>query len=59
VALVVGSEGQGIGPAVRRRIDLLVAAIEKVLSEPKLRTRDLKGTADTVTCGKAVADALA
>jgi tartrate dehydrogenase/decarboxylase / D-malate dehydrogenase len=37
----------------------IVAAIEKVLTEPKLRTRDLKGPADTVTCGKAVADALA
>ncbi len=37
----------------------IVNAIEKVLSEAKLRTRDLKGTADTVACGKAVADALA
>ena len=36
----------------------IVAAIEKVLAEPSLRTRDLKGPADTVTCGKAVADAL-
>ena len=36
----------------------IVKAIEKVLAEPKLRTRDLKGPADTVTCGKAVADAL-
>jgi tartrate dehydrogenase/decarboxylase/D-malate dehydrogenase len=36
----------------------IVDAIEKVLAEPKLRTRDLKGPADTVTCGKAVADAL-
>ena len=36
----------------------IVSAIEKVLAEPKLRTRDLKGPADTVTCGKAVADAL-
>ena len=36
----------------------IVAAIEKVLAEPKLRTRDLKGSADTVTCGKAIADAL-
>jgi tartrate dehydrogenase/decarboxylase/D-malate dehydrogenase len=36
----------------------IVAAIESILKEPKLRTRDLKGTADTVTCGKAVADAL-
>ena len=29
----------------------------KVLPEGKLRTRDLKGSADTVTCGKAVAAA--
>jgi tartrate dehydrogenase/decarboxylase/D-malate dehydrogenase len=36
----------------------IVAAIEKVLPEGKLRTRDLKGSADTVTCGKAVAEAL-
>ena len=34
------------------------AAIERVLAEPSLRTRDLGGTADTVTCGKAVAEAL-
>jgi len=38
--------------------DAIVAAIESVLTEPALRTRDLKGTADTATCGKAVADAL-
>lgn len=37
----------------------VVAAIERVLAEPALRTRDLGGSADTVTCGKAVADALA
>jgi tartrate dehydrogenase/decarboxylase / D-malate dehydrogenase len=36
----------------------IVAAIERVLAEVKLRTRDRKGSADTVTCGKAVADAL-
>ncbi len=36
----------------------IVGAIEKVLAQPKLRTRDLKGPADTVACGKAVADAL-
>ena len=36
----------------------IVRAIETVLAEPALRTRDLGGTADTVTCGKAVADAL-
>jgi tartrate dehydrogenase/decarboxylase/D-malate dehydrogenase len=37
----------------------IVKAVEKVLAEPKLRTRDLGGAADTVACGKAVADALA
>jgi tartrate dehydrogenase/decarboxylase / D-malate dehydrogenase len=36
----------------------IVAAIESVLKEDKLRTRDLGGAADTSTCGKAVAQAL-
>jgi tartrate dehydrogenase/decarboxylase/D-malate dehydrogenase len=36
----------------------LVATIERVLAEKGHRTRDLGGTADTVACGKAVADAL-
>lgn len=36
----------------------IVAAIEKVIVESALRTRDLGGTADTVTCGKAIAQAL-
>jgi tartrate dehydrogenase/decarboxylase/D-malate dehydrogenase len=36
----------------------IVGAIERTLAEPKLRTLDLKGAADTVTCGKAIADAL-
>ncbi|SDD66565.1 tartrate dehydrogenase/decarboxylase / D-malate dehydrogenase [Paracoccus isoporae] len=36
----------------------IVAAIETVLAEPALRTRDLGGTADTESCGKAIADAL-
>jgi tartrate dehydrogenase/decarboxylase / D-malate dehydrogenase len=36
----------------------IVAGIEQVLSEQTLRTRDLGGKADTVACGKAVADAL-
>ena len=36
----------------------ILSAIERVLSEEALRTRDLGGGADTVTCGKAVADAL-
>ena len=33
----------------------VMRAIETVLSSETGRTRDLKGTADTVTCGKAVA----
>ena len=36
----------------------IVKAIETVLAEPKLRTRDLKGPANTVEAGKAVAEAL-
>ncbi|MEM8744115.1 MAG: tartrate dehydrogenase [Pseudomonadota bacterium] len=36
----------------------IVRAIETVLAEEKLRTRDLGGPADTVTCGKAIADAV-
>jgi tartrate dehydrogenase/decarboxylase/D-malate dehydrogenase len=36
----------------------VVKAIETTLAEPKLRTRDLKGPANTVECGKAVAEAL-
>jgi tartrate dehydrogenase/decarboxylase/D-malate dehydrogenase len=36
----------------------IVAAIETVLSEPKLRTRDLGGRATTVECGKALAQAV-
>ena len=37
----------------------IVRAIEAVLAEPKLRTRDLGGTAGTEACGKAIAEALA
>ncbi|HWL67236.1 MAG TPA: tartrate dehydrogenase [Geminicoccus sp.] len=37
----------------------IVAAIERVLAEPALRTRDLGGKADTRTCGQAIADAIA
>ncbi|HEY9213186.1 MAG TPA: tartrate dehydrogenase, partial [Ancylobacter sp.] len=33
----------------------IVRAMERVLVEPKARTGDVGGTADTVTCGKAVA----
>jgi tartrate dehydrogenase/decarboxylase/D-malate dehydrogenase len=36
----------------------IVTAIEQVLTEPKLRTRDLGGTADTIACGKAIAAAI-
>jgi tartrate dehydrogenase/decarboxylase / D-malate dehydrogenase len=35
------------------------SAIEKVLTKPETRTRDLGGKADTDLCGKAVADLLA
>jgi tartrate dehydrogenase/decarboxylase/D-malate dehydrogenase len=37
----------------------IVSAIETVLAEERLRTRDLGGKADTTACGKAVADVLA
>lgn len=36
----------------------IVTAIENVLAEERLRTRDLAGTADTGRCGKAVAEFL-
>jgi len=36
----------------------ILKAIETVLSEEKLRTRDIGGKADTTACGRAVADAL-
>jgi tartrate dehydrogenase/decarboxylase/D-malate dehydrogenase len=36
----------------------IVKAIERVLLDGSLRTRDLGGMADTATCGKAIADAL-
>lgn len=36
----------------------IMRAVERTLSEERLRTRDLGGSASTVTCGKAVADAL-
>ncbi|RUM96991.1 tartrate dehydrogenase [Pseudaminobacter arsenicus] len=36
----------------------IVSAIEMVLADRSLRTGDLGGSADTVTCGKAVASAL-
>jgi len=36
----------------------IMRAIEDVLSTSAGRTRDLKGSADTATCGKAIADAI-
>ena len=39
--------------------DAIMKAIEMVLAEPSLRTADLKGSADTITCGKAIEQALA
>ncbi len=36
----------------------IVSAIEGVLVSPAGRTPDLKGTADTVSCGKAIAAAI-
>ena len=36
----------------------IVRAIEQVLAEPRLRTRDLGGRADTAACGRAIADAV-
>ncbi len=37
----------------------IVRAIETVLARPEYRTRDLGGTASTVACGRAIADAIA
>ena len=51
-AMMLGHLGEG---EAEREI---VAAIERVLAEKTLRTRDLGGNADTAACGKAVADAL-
>jgi tartrate dehydrogenase/decarboxylase / D-malate dehydrogenase len=36
----------------------IVTAIERVLAEPAQRTGDLGGRADTVSCGRAIADAI-
>jgi tartrate dehydrogenase/decarboxylase / D-malate dehydrogenase len=38
--------------------DAIVKAIERTLPETRLRTRDLKGSADTAAAGKAIAEAL-
>lgn len=37
----------------------IMRAIEAVLARPELRTADLKGGANTETCGRAIADAMA
>ncbi len=37
----------------------IVSAIEQTLTDAKARTRDLGGTADTASCGKAIAERLA
>ena len=37
----------------------VMRAVEAVLAQPGLRTPDLRGTADTAGCGKAIAEALA
>jgi tartrate dehydrogenase/decarboxylase / D-malate dehydrogenase len=42
----------------REAAGAIVHAIEHVLGEKTLRTRDLGGNADTVACGKSVADAI-
>jgi tartrate dehydrogenase/decarboxylase/D-malate dehydrogenase len=42
----------------REAAKAIVAAIERVLAEPGLRTRDLGGSLGTAACGQAIADAL-
>ena len=42
----------------KQAADEIVVAIERVLAEPKLRTRDLGGSAGTEDCDKAVVEAL-
>ena len=49
-AMMLEHLGEGEGAAA------ILAAIERVLAERTLRTRDLGGNADTQACGKAVAD---
>jgi tartrate dehydrogenase/decarboxylase/D-malate dehydrogenase len=41
-----------------RAAQAIVRAIETVLADPAIRTRDLGGSADTAACGQAVLDAL-
>jgi tartrate dehydrogenase/decarboxylase/D-malate dehydrogenase len=42
----------------RQAAAAIVSAIETVLAEPRLRTRDLGGKAGAAACGKAIAEAL-
>jgi tartrate dehydrogenase/decarboxylase/D-malate dehydrogenase len=37
----------------------VIDAIEVALADPKARTRDLGGTANTVECGRIIAEAVA
>jgi tartrate dehydrogenase/decarboxylase/D-malate dehydrogenase len=39
--------------------DAVIEAIEVALADPKVRTRDLGGTANTVECGTIIAEAVA
>ena len=43
---------------VKEASQSIVTAIEQVMSDASFRTPDLGGSADTVTCGKAIADAV-
>src|SRR6478672_5322669 len=52
-AMMIDHLGEGEAAAA------IVKAIEQVLANPKSRTRDLGGSANTVECGKAVAELLA
>jgi tartrate dehydrogenase/decarboxylase/D-malate dehydrogenase len=38
--------------------DAMLKAIERVLAQPALRTRDLRGSANTEVCGRAIAETL-
>jgi tartrate dehydrogenase/decarboxylase/D-malate dehydrogenase len=42
----------------RQAAAAIVTAIETVLAQPALRTRDLGGPLSTEACGRAIADAL-
>ena len=42
----------------KQAADEIVTAIEEALPDSRLRTGDLGGTADTIACGKAIAERL-